>query len=62
MLIGLVNWCIVEVQVRELFVDGKLFSFVMVDFDFFKRLNDSYGYEMGDRVLCLFVRVFGDSL
>jgi diguanylate cyclase (GGDEF)-like protein len=51
-----------EAQVRELFAEGQLFTFVMADLDFFKRLNDSNGHEMGDRALRLFARVFTESL
>jgi len=61
-LTGLANRRTVEAQVRELFSEGKLFSFVMADLDFFKRLNDSNGHEMGDKALRLFSRVFGESL
>ena len=61
-LTGLANRRTVEAQVRDLFAEGKLFSFVMADLDFFKRLNDSNGHEMGDRALRLFARVFSESL
>ena len=61
-LTGLANRRTIEAQVRELFIEGRLFTFVMADLDFFKRVNDSHGHEMGDRALRLFSRVFTDGL
>jgi diguanylate cyclase (GGDEF)-like protein len=37
---------------------GKKFSIVMMDIDFFKDVNDTYGHEAGDRVLQALADVF----
>jgi len=56
-LTGLANRRTMEDELRAMFANGEVFSFAMVDLDHFKRLNDSYGHEMGDRALRLFSRV-----
>ncbi len=54
------NWCESE-QSRSLRL-GLPFSVLMLDFDHFKRINDTYGHHVGDQVLCAAVERIQDSV
>ncbi len=61
-LTGLLNRRAMENQVRELRAGGQDFAVAMLDLDHFKRLNDTYGHDTGDRALRLFTRVLTQTM
>jgi len=56
-LTGLLNRRAMEERVRHLREAETPFALAMADLDHFKRLNDSYGHDTGDRALRTFARV-----
>jgi diguanylate cyclase (GGDEF)-like protein len=61
-LTGLMNRRSLETAVRELQQLSTPFALAMADLDHFKRLNDTYGHEVGDRALRMFANVLRSSL
>jgi diguanylate cyclase (GGDEF)-like protein len=65
-LTGLYNRRYFERRLREESAHAKRhkrpFSLILVDLDHFKLVNDTYGHEDGDRVLCHVAELLGGSL
>ena len=61
-LTGLLNRRAMEERVRHLREADTPFALAMADLDHFKRLNDSYGHDTGDRALRTFARVLREAV
>jgi diguanylate cyclase (GGDEF)-like protein len=57
-LTGLLNRRSFSELAENLFKEGRSFALVMADIDHFKKLNDTYGHETGDRAL----KAFADAV
>jgi diguanylate cyclase (GGDEF)-like protein len=51
-----------EDEMRRSVRYGQSLSLIMIDIDWFKRFNDTYGHETGNRLLRGIVRVFADCI
>ena len=61
-LTGLLNRRSVETEASRVLDGGERYAVAFGDLDHFKRLNDVYGHDTGDRALRLFSRVLRDSV
>ena len=61
-LTGLLNRRALEEEVRRLNEEAASYAVTMGDLDEFKRLNDTFGHETGDRALRLFARILRDTV
>lgn len=50
-LTGLANRRTFDIEIQQLFDEKIPFSVIMLDIDFFKKVNDTYGHLMGDDIL-----------
>lgn len=61
-LTGLPNRRTVQSKVHSMVRAGKVFALAIADLDEFKKLNDKFGHEAGDRALRLFAQVCQSAL
>src|SRR3546814_11299934 len=61
-LTGLLNRRAMEERVRALRQQDMPFALAMADLDHFKRLNDAFGHETGDRALRSFSHILSASV
>lgn len=59
LLIGLINWCeiecLLECVLLQVCSEGGMYVLCYINLDYFKLVNDSFGYVVGDQMLCSFV-------
>ncbi|BBB26461.1 GGDEF domain-containing protein [Amphritea japonica] len=61
-LTGLFNRRVFDAEVNQLAADTEPdVSLIMVDIDFFKKFNDNYGHQMGDKVLQYVAKLIKDE-
>jgi|tagenome__1003787_1003787.scaffolds.fasta_scaffold20985710_2 diguanylate cyclase (GGDEF)-like protein len=61
-LTGLINRRTLENELRDLLESGRPFCLAMADVDHFKKVNDTFGHDAGDRALRLLAETFRNSL
>ncbi|MBF0269303.1 MAG: GGDEF domain-containing protein [Alphaproteobacteria bacterium] len=65
-LTGIANRKLFDIALREsamqIMETGEPLCLAMIDIDFFKKFNDTYGHQMGDQVLKLVARTLVDSV
>ncbi|THV14009.1 putative bifunctional diguanylate cyclase/phosphodiesterase [Rhizobium rhizophilum] len=65
-LTGMENRRAVDRRLRDYWTDwqteGKAFAAILVDVDFFKKYNDFYGHQAGDRCLILVANILSETL
>jgi diguanylate cyclase (GGDEF)-like protein len=60
--IGFKNYILNTKNQRRLDGENIVFGLLIMDIDFFKKVNDTYGHEAGDRVLKQFAKILTDSV
>lgn len=64
-LIGFYNCCYVSKIILvciDIYGLVQFFVFVLIDFDYFKQVNDCFGYDVGDNVFIVFVQILLDRM
>ena len=49
-----------EQNIKDILAQNKIIAFTMIDIDYFKNVNDTYGHDIGDKILQNLVAVISD--
>lgn len=61
-LTGIRNRHAILERIEQWHSQGRMLGVLLIDLDFFKRINDTHGHLVGDRVLVQFARTLSESL
>ncbi len=51
-----------EETVEGAIAEGRTFSLIMMDIDYFKRLNDTFGHRIGDQAIIVMAKIIRETL
>ncbi len=53
---------VLDIELARTVRDGKSFSVILIDIDHFKLVNDTFGHQVGDKVLIEFAKILKENL
>jgi diguanylate cyclase (GGDEF)-like protein/PAS domain S-box-containing protein len=53
---------VMQEQIKTYHNSNKVFSLILIDIDFFKKINDEYGHDIGDYILVQFAKLIRENI